>query len=166
MLHLINSRGSNTDDTTWNVVFELTQVTAGVGNFATGSVNWNVRSGHAPRAKICRSAAKELGIDGSQELGCKHILKVSGDLGSKDLAADALKTPSTIKWAMARFGKWYKGMVDVEYKDGQPCVYGGCDKGLQCVGTEDQKWQQFPITAPLPSFFCPACIEKKAMDVA
>ena len=128
MLHLINSRGSNTDDTTWNVVFELTQVTAGVDNFATGSVNWNVSSRHAPRAIICRSAAAELHIDPCQELSCKHILKVSVDLGSKDKAAEALKTPSIVKWAKARVVdgvKGYKGMLDVEYKDGKPCVWGG-----------------------------------------
>jgi hypothetical protein len=138
----------------------LTQLKAGVDNFATGSVTWDVSPGSAPRANICRSAAKQLGINGSQRLTCEHILKVSGDLGSKDKAADALKTPSTIKWAKARFGEGYKGMVDVVYKDGQPCVYGGCDNGLQCMGTEEQKWQQFPITAPLPPFLCPACIEK------
>ena len=165
MLHLINSRGSSTDDTTWNVVFELTQVTAGVDNFATGSVNFDVNSGQVPRANICRSAAKNLGIDGSQSLSCNHILNVSVDLGSNAKAAEARNTPLTIKWAMARVGKGYKGMVDVEYKDGQPCVYGCCDS-LQCEGGDDQKWQLFPITATLPSFFCPACIEKKGMDIA
>jgi len=110
------SGGSNIKSWTWHVVFELTPLTEGEKHFATGSVNWEVNYKHAPRGIICRSAAKKLGIIHTQELSSNHILKVSVDLGSKEKAAEALKTPSTIKWAKARVDgvKGYKGMRDVE----------------------------------------------------
>jgi plastocyanin domain-containing protein len=118
---------------------ELTPVTKGVRHFATGSVDWDFRP--IPRVKISRSAAKKLDISHGQKLSCSHILKVSVDLGSKDKAAEALKTPSTIEWAKARVVdgvKGYNGMIDVEYHDGKPYVWGGCDKDKQCVGSIDQ----------------------------
>ena len=145
-----NTGGSNIDESTSNVVFELTPLTAGVDNFATGSVNWNVSSG-APRANISRSAAGELGIDGSQKLSCHHILKVSKAFGSRVEAAAAINKPSSIKWDKARVVGGepdYKGMLDVVYReDGQPCVLVG--------RREDQQWKQLPFSGSnLPYFDC------------
>jgi len=159
-----NTGGSNIKTGTWRVIFELGRVTKGVRHFATGSVDWDIRP--TPRVKISRSAAKKLDISHGQKLSCSHILKVSVDLGSKDKAAEALKTPSTIEWAKARVVdgvKGYEGMLDVEYHDGKPYVWGGCDKDKQCVGSIDQCWQLFLLsdTAPLPAFFCAACTENK-----
>ena len=166
--YINNTGGSRIKTGTWRVIFELTTVTEGVQHFATGSVNWS----HAyPKADICSSAARALNIGQSQGLSCEHILKVSVDLGSKDEVAAALETPSSIKWAKARVVdgvKGYKGMLDVEYHDGKPYVWGGCDKDKQCVGSGDQCWQLFLLsdTAPLPPFFCAACTEEKGMVVA
>ena len=78
----------------------------------------------------------------SSEMFMLDILKVSVDLLSKEKVDDAMKNPSTIKWARARvFGgdKGYKGMLHVVYKDEQPCVWGCCDN-LECEGRHDEKW--------------------------
>ena len=99
-------------------------------------------------------------------LANEHILKVSVDFGSLKKATEALKNPSTIKWAMARVVggvKGYQGLVEVLYpEEGKPCVWGGCDKGSRCEDAEGrQHWQLFPLTdKKLPRFLCPACIKK------
>ena len=98
-------------------------------------------------------------------LANEHILKVSVDFGSLKNALEALKNPSTIKWAMARVVggvKRYKGMLDVLYEEGKPCVWGGCDNGSLCEDAEGhQHWKLFPLSdKTLPPFLCPACTKK------